>query len=149
MTLLIDIMLANPTTSLTFGWGFLHSPGKEVPPMFENPTLKTISAAIGGASIGYFIGGVDAMMKALLLFMALDYLTGVMCAVLDKSLSSAVGFRGIFKKIMILLLAGMSHIVDTHVIGSGNAIRSAVLCFYICNEGISILENAGLIHDPE
>ena len=63
MTLLIDIMLANPTTSLTFGWGFLHSPRKEVTPMFENPTLKTISAAIG-ASVGYFIGGVDAMMKA-------------------------------------------------------------------------------------
>ena len=66
--------------------------------MFENPTIKTISAAIGGASIGYFIGGVDAMMKALLLFMALDYLTGVMCAVLDKRLSSAVGFRGILRQ---------------------------------------------------
>ena len=73
--------------------------------MFENPTIKTVFAAIG-ASVGYFIGGVDAMMKALLLFMALDYLTGVMCAVLDKSLSSAVGFRGIFKKMMILILAG-------------------------------------------
>ena len=115
--------------------------------MFENPTLKTISAAIG-TSVGYFIGGVDAMMKALLLFMALDYLTGVMCAVLDKSLSSAVGFRGIFKKIMILLLAGMSHIVDTHVIGSGNAIRSAVICFMLCNEGLSILENVGHIGIP-
>ena len=116
--------------------------------MFENSTLKAISAAIG-ASVGYFIGGVDAMMKALLLFMALDYVTGVFVAILQKKLSSAIGFRGIGKKTMILLLAGMSHIVDTHVIGSGNAIRSAVLCFYICNEGISILENAGLIHDPE
>ena len=115
--------------------------------MFENPTLKTISAAIG-ASVGYFIGGVDAMMKALLLFMALDYVTGVFVAILQKKLSSAIGFRGILKKIMILLLAGMSHIVDKHVIGSGDAIRSAVLCFYICNEGISILENAARIGIP-
>ena len=115
--------------------------------MFENPTLKTISAAIG-ASVGYFIGGVDAMMEALLLFMALDYLTGVMCAVLDKSLSSAVGFRGIFKKMMILILAGTAHIVDAQIIGSGDAIRSAVICFMLCNEGLSILENAGHIGIP-
>ena len=115
--------------------------------MFENPTLKTIYAAIG-ASVGYFIGGVDAMMKALLLFMALDYLTGVMCAVLDKSLSSAVGYRGIFKKMMILILAGTAHIVDAQIIGSGDAIRSAVICFMLCNEGLSILENAGHIGIP-
>ena len=115
--------------------------------MFENPTIKTISAAIG-ASIGYFIGGVDAMMEALLLFMALDYLTGVMCAVLDKRLSSAVGFRGIFKKMMILILAGTAHIVDAQIIGSGDAIRSAVICFMLCNEGLSILENAGHIGIP-
>ena len=115
--------------------------------MFENSTIKTISAAIG-ASVGYFIGGVDAMMKALLLFMALDYLTGVMCAVLDKSLSSAVGFRGIFKKMMILILAGTAHIVDAQIIGSGDAIRSAVICFMLCNEGLSILENAGHIGIP-
>ena len=115
--------------------------------MFEHSTIKTVFAAIG-ASIGYFIGGVDAMMKALLAFMALDYVTGVFVAILQKRLSSAIGFRGILKKIMILLLAGMSHIVDKHVIGSGDAIRSAVLCFYICNEGISILENAARIGIP-
>ena len=104
-------------------------------------------SAIGGW-IGYFLGGVDGLLIALIVFMALDYLTGVMCAVLDKKLSSAIGFRGIFKKASILILVGIANIVDVHVVGAGSALRGAVICFYLSNEGLSLLENAAYIGLP-
>lgn len=104
-------------------------------------------AAVGGW-IGYFVGGVDGLMTALIIFMALDYLTGLMCAVADNHLSSALGFKGICKKVLIVALVGVAHIVDMHVIGNGNALRSAVLCFYLSNEGVSLLENAAHLGLP-
>ena len=104
-------------------------------------------AAIGGW-IGYFVGGVDGLMTALLIFMALDYITGLMCAIADKKLSSAVGFRGICKKVLILMLVGVAHIVDLHVVGTGDALRSAVVCFYLSNESVSMLENAAHLGLP-
>ena len=104
-------------------------------------------SAIGGW-LGYFLGGVDGLMIALIVFMALDYLTGIMCAVLDKKLSSAIGFRGIFKKVSILILVGIANIVDVHVVGTGSALRGAVICFYLSNEGLSLLENAAYIGLP-
>jgi toxin secretion/phage lysis holin len=104
-------------------------------------------SAIGGW-IGYFLGGVDGLLIALIVFMALDYLTGIMCAVLDKKLSSAIGFRGIFKKASILILVGIANIVDVHVVGAGSALRGAVICFYLSNEGLSLLENAAYIGLP-
>ena len=92
-----------------------------------------------GGWLGYFVGGVDGLMTALLIFMILDYVTGLMCAVADKKLSSSVGFKGICKKVQIVMLVGVAHVVDMYVVGSGNALRSAVVCFYLSNEGVSIL----------
>lgn len=94
-----------------------------------------------GGWIGYFVGGVDGLMTALLIFMVLDYVTGLMCAIADKKLSSAVGFKGICKKVLIIMLVGVAHVVDLHVVGTGDALRSAVVCFYLSNEGVSMLEN--------
>ena len=109
--------------------------------------LESVFAAVGGW-LGYFVGGVDGLMTALLILMVMDYVTGIMCAVIDRELSSSVGFRGIFKKVLILLLVGVAHIVDLHVVRSGEALRSAVICFYLSNEGVSVLENAGHLGLP-
>lgn len=104
-------------------------------------------AAIGGW-LGYFLGGIDGLLTALIVFMAIDYVTGLMCAVADKKLSSSIGFKGICKKVLIILLVGVAHIVDLHVVGTGNALRSAVVCFYLSNEGVSLLENAAHLGLP-
>ena len=109
--------------------------------------IQMAVAAIGGW-LGYFLGGMDGLMIALIVFMALDYITGLMCAVIDKKLSSAVGFKGICKKVLIILLVGVAHIVDLHVVGTGSALRSAVVCFYLSNEGVSLLENTAHLGLP-
>ena len=109
--------------------------------------VQAAIAAIGGY-LGYFVGGVDGLMTALLIFMVLDYITGLMCAIADKQLSSAVGFKGICKKVLILMLVGVAHIVDLHVVGAGDALRSAVICFYLSNESVSMLENAAHLGLP-
>jgi len=109
--------------------------------------IQLAFTALGGW-LGYFLGGADGMLIALIVFVALDYVTGVMCAIVDKKLSSAVGFKGIFKKVLIFALVGVGHILDTHVIGSGGAMRTAVICFYLSNEGLSLLENAAHIGLP-
>ena len=88
------------------------------------------------------------MMIALIVLMTLDYVTGVMCAIVDKKLSSAVGFKGICKKVLVLMLVGVANIVDVHVVGAGSALRSAVICFYLSNEGVSMLENAAHLGLP-
>ena len=103
--------------------------------------------AIGGW-LGYFMGGMDGMLIALIVLMSLDYVSGIMCAVIDKKLSSAIGFRGICKKVLILMLVGVANIVDLHVVGTGSALRGAVICFYMSNEGLSLLENAAHIGLP-
>ena len=109
--------------------------------------IQMAVAALGGW-LGYFLGGMDGLMIALIIFMALDYVTGLMCAVIDKKLSSAVGFKGICKKVLIFILVGVANIVDKQIIGNGSAIRTAVIFFYLSNEGISILENTALIGLP-
>ena len=109
--------------------------------------LQMAFSVIGGW-LGYFVGGVDGLMTALLILMILDYITGLMCAVVDKKLSSGIGFRGICKKVLIVMLVGVAHVVDMHVVGNGNAVRSAVVCFYISNEGVSMLENAAHLGLP-
>lgn len=88
------------------------------------------------------------MLFALVAFVVIDYITGIMCAVVDKKLSSAVGFKGIFKKVLIFALVGVGHILDTRVIGTGSVLRTAVIFFYLSNEGISLLENAGHLGLP-
>jgi len=109
-----------------------------------------IQAAItaAGGGLGYFLGGWDGFLYALLAFVIIDYVTGLMCAVLDKKLSSEVGFRGIFKKVLIFSLVAIGNIVDQSVIGDGSVIRTAVIFFYLSNEGVSILENAAHIGLP-
>ena len=109
--------------------------------------IQMAVAAIGGW-LGYFLGGMDGLMIALIVFMVLDYITGLMCAVSDKKLSSAVGFKGICKKVLILMLVGVANVVDIHIVGTGSALRSAVICFYLSNEGLSLLENAAHIGLP-
>ena len=109
--------------------------------------IQLAVAAVGGW-LGYFLGGVDGLMIALIVFVVLDYLTGVMCAIADKKLSSEVGFKGIFKKVLIFMLVGVANIVDVHVVGTGSALRSAVICFYLSNEGVSMLENAAHLGLP-
>ena len=109
--------------------------------------IQIAVTAIGGW-LGYFLGGMDGMLIALIVFMTIDYITGVMCAIADKSLSSEVGFKGICKKVLILMLVGVANIVDIHVVGTGSALRGAVICFYLSNEGLSLLENAAHLGLP-
>ena len=104
-------------------------------------------AALGGA-VGAVMGGFDGFLYALIVFVVVDYLTGVMAAVQNKKLSSEVGFHGIFKKVVIFALVAVGHIVDAYVIQNGSVIRTAVIFFYLSNEGISILENASVLGLP-
>ena len=97
--------------------------------------IQMAITAIGGW-LGYFVGGVDGLLTTLIIFMVIDYITGLMCAIADRKLSSAVGFKGICKKVLIILLVGVAHIIDLHVVGTGSALRSAVVCFYLSNEGV-------------
>ena len=110
-------------------------------------TAQVIFAAIGGW-LGYFLGGCDGLLIALVVFVVVDYLTGVMCAVSDKKLSSEVGFKGICRKVLIFLLVGIANIVDVQVIGTGSVLRTAVIFFYLSNEGVSLLENAAHLGLP-
>jgi toxin secretion/phage lysis holin len=109
--------------------------------------VQIVVTTIGGG-VGWFLGGCDGFLYALIAFVVIDYITGVMCAVLDKKLSSAVGFRGIFKKVLIFLMVGVGQILDTQIIGTGSVLRTAIIFFYISNEGLSLLENAGHIGLP-
>ena len=109
--------------------------------------IQLVFAVIGGW-LGWFLGECDGLMYALIAFVIADYVTGVMCAVLDKQLSSEVGFKGICRKVLIFVLVGMANILDMHVIGTGCVLRTAVLFFYISNEGVSVLENAGHLGLP-
>ena len=111
-------------------------------------TKVQIAITALGGWLGYFLGGMDGLMIALIVMMTLDYVSGVMCAIIDKKLSSAVGFKGICKKVFILMLVGVAHIIDLHVVGKGSALRGAVICFYMSNEGLSLLENAAHIGLP-
>ena len=109
--------------------------------------IQIAFTALGGW-LGYFLGGTDGLLIALLVFVVLDYITGVMCAIEDKALSSAVGFRGIMRKVVIFMLVGVGHILDVHVVGTGSALRTAVIFFYLSNEGVSLLENAAHLGLP-
>ena len=103
--------------------------------------VQAVFTAAGGF-LGWFLGGPDGFLYALIAFVVVDYLTGVMCAIADRKLSIEVGAKGIFKKVLIFVLVGVGHIIDSQVLGNGGAIRTAVIFFYLSNEGISILENA-------
>lgn len=109
--------------------------------------IQFVFTAVGGW-LGYFLGGCDGLIIALVVFVAVDYLTGVMCAISDKKLSSEVGFQGICRKVLIFLLVGIAHILDAQVIGTGSVLRTAVIFFYLSNKGVSLLENAAHLGLP-
>ena len=109
--------------------------------------LQVVIAAIGGW-LGYFLGGYDGFLYALIMFVVLDYITGLMCAILDKKLSSEIGFRGIFKKVLIFVMVGVGNLMDSKIIGDGSVLRTAIIFFYCSNEGVSLLENASRVGLP-
>ena len=110
-------------------------------------TVQCVFTAVGGW-LGYFLGGCDGLLIALVVFASVDYITGVMCAVNDKKLSSEVGFRGICRKVLIFFLVGIANILDVQVIGTGSVLRTAIIFFYLSNEGVSLLENAAHLGLP-
>ena len=101
-----------------------------------------------GGFLGWFLGGVDGILYALIAFTVIDYITGVMCAITDKNLSSSIGFKGICRKVLIFTLVGIGNIVDVYVLGQGGVLRTAVIFFYLSNEGVSILENSAHLGLP-
>ena len=109
--------------------------------------IQIVFTMIGGW-LGYFLGGCDGLLIALVMFVVMDYISGVMCAIADKTLSSEVGFKGFCRKVLIFVLVGIANILDVQVIGTGSVLRTAVIFFYISNEGISLLENAGYLGLP-
>ena len=91
--------------------------------------------------VNEFWGALDALLYALLLFMLADWITGVLCGISSGNLSSDIGFKGI-------ILIGMAHILDAHILGTGDMLRTAAIFFYLSNEGLSIMENAARIGVP-
>lgn len=109
--------------------------------------IQIAFTALGGF-LGWFLGGIDGFLYALIAFTVIDYITGVMCAITDKNLSSAVGFKGICRKVLIFTMVGIGNIVDVYVLGQGGVLRTAVIFFYLSNEGVSILENSAHLGLP-
>ena len=110
-------------------------------------TIQLIFTVLGGW-LGYFLGGCDGLLIALVAFAAIDYITGLMCAISDKRLKSKIGFKGICRKVLIFTLVGVANIIDVQVIGTGSVLRTAVIFFYLSNEGVSLLENAAHLGLP-
>ena len=110
-------------------------------------SIPAVFMAIGGW-LGWYLGGCDGLLYALLGFVVMDYITGVMCAIADKKLSSEVGFKGLCRKVLIFILVGAANIIDVQIIGTGSVLRTAVIFFYISNEGLSLIENAGHLGLP-
>ena len=109
--------------------------------------IQIAFTALGGF-LGWFLGGIDGFLYALIAFTVIDYITGVMCAITDKNLSSAVGFKGICRKVLIFTLLGIGNIVDVYVLGQGGVLRTAIIFFYLSNEGVSIMENTAHLGLP-
>ena len=109
--------------------------------------IQAVFTMVGGW-LGYFLGGCDGLLFALVVFVAMDYITGVMCAAADQKLSSEIGFKGICRKVLIFMMAGIANVLDVQIIGNGSVLRTAVIFFYLSNEGVSLLENAGHLGLP-
>ena len=109
--------------------------------------IQIAFSAIGGF-IGWLLGGFDCFLYALIAFAVIDYITGVMCAISDKRLSSKVGFKGICRKVLIFVLVGIGNLVDVYVLGEAGVLRTAVIFFYLSNEGVSLLENSAHLGLP-
>lgn len=109
--------------------------------------IQMAFTALGGF-LGWFLGGFDGFLYALVVFVVIDYITGIMCAINEHTLSSAVGFRGICRKVLIFCMAGIGNILDVNILGEGHVLRTAVIFFYLSNEGVSMLENCAHIGLP-
>ena len=109
--------------------------------------IQMAFTALGGF-LGWFLGGFDGFLYALVVFVVIDYITGIMCAITDHTLSSAVGFRGICRKVLIFCMVGIGNILDVNILGEGHVLRTAVIFFYLSNEGVSMLENAAHLGLP-
>lgn len=109
--------------------------------------IQAVFTMVGGW-LGYFLGGCDGLLFALVVFVVMDYITGVMCAAADQKLSSEVGFKGICRKVLIFMMAGIANVLDVQIIGNGSVLRTAVIFFYLSNEGLSLLENVGHLGLP-
>ena len=110
--------------------------------------VQAAIAAVGGM-LGWYLGGVDGFLYALIAFAVVDYITGVLRAIVEKKLSSRIGAHGIAKKVALFLVVGIGHLIDAYLLsGTGAPLRTAVIFFYIANEGISLLENAAAIGLP-
>lgn len=109
--------------------------------------IQMAFTALGGF-LGWFLGGFDGFLYALVVFVVIDYITGIMCAINDHTLSSAVGFRGICRKVLIFCMVGIGNILDVNILGDGSVLRTAVIFFYLSNEGVSMLENAAHLGLP-
>ena len=101
-----------------------------------------------GGWLGYFLGGCDGLLYALIAFTVIDYISGVMCGIVDGKLSSSIGFKGICRKVVVFMLVGIASILDTRIFQTGSVLRTAVIFFYLSNEGISLLENAAHLGLP-
>jgi toxin secretion/phage lysis holin len=121
---------------------------KEVKTMKEFWSWIQTAFTVLGGLLGWFLGGFDGFLYALVALMVADYITGVMCAIVEKKLSSEIGFKGIFKKVLIFVLVGIGQMIDTNLIGDGSVLRTAIIFFYCSNEGVSMLENAGRLGLP-
>ncbi len=113
-----------------------------------NKSILEACCAIFGALVGFLFGVIDGLFYALIAFVILDYITGVIVAVFEKKLSSEIGFKGIVKKVILLILVAVANIIDVHVIGGGSTLKTVVISVLLANEGISILENAGNMGVP-
>lgn len=109
--------------------------------------LSAIFATIG-LWLGLFIGPVNGLLIALIVFVITDYITGIASAIVRKELSSSVGFKGLARKVLIFLIVGIANVLDVYVLGANAVLRTAVILFYMANEGLSIIENAGEIGLP-
>ena len=109
--------------------------------------VQMVFTAIGGW-LGWFLGGCDGLLIALVAFVIVDYVTGLMCAIEDKTLSSEIGFKGICRKVLIFVLVGIGNILDVQIIGNGSVLRTAIIFFYLSNEGVSLVENAAHLGLP-
>jgi toxin secretion/phage lysis holin len=110
-------------------------------------TIQFVFTAVGGW-LGYFLGGCDGLLIALIVFVVFDYITGIMCAIADKKLSSEVGFKGICRKVLIFVLVGIGNVIDVQVLGQPGVLRTAIIFFYLSNEGLSLVENTAHLGLP-
>ena len=132
----------------SFRYGAAYFNAKEGMAMKEFWNVIQVAFAAVGGWLGYFLGGCDGLLYALLAFVVLDYITGIMCAVADKKLSSEVGFKGICRKVLIFALVGVGHLLDVQIFGETGVLRTAIIFFYLSNEGLSLVENAAYLGLP-